>query len=186
MKTGTVLSNVRKRVWPRKNSLVIVNHFKTTIIHDVNEKLSKNVKSGSFFIMYLIWSTRINCSWKSQKLLLVTRTIFSQLEHFFQPEQFLKQFWGTAGTMKVHLFLILSVWSCAKRSRVDDQMRGSPRFLPGMNQNRFNPHMVVSITTINPHHQMPNQRPQRQRPPPPFPMNRPPQPEREPQSSHPT
>ena len=33
---------------------------------------------------------------------------------------------------------------------------------------------------------MPNQRPQRQRPPPPLPMNRPPQPEREPQSSRPT
>merc|ERR1712008_159752 len=51
----------------------------------------------------------------------------------------------------------------------------SPRFLPGLNQNRFN----------NPH-QMPNQRPQRPRPPPPSLMNRPPQLEREPQSSHPT
>ena len=50
-------------------------------------------------------------------------------------------------------------------------MMGSPRFLPEMNQNRFNPYMVII---------------QRQRPPPPFPMNRPPQPEREPQSSHPT
>ena len=76
--------------------------------------------------------------------------------------------------MKVHLFLILSVWSCAEWSRVDGQMMGSPRFLPGLNQNRFN------------NHQMLPQRPQRQRPPPPSPMNRPPQPEREPQSSHPT
>ena len=44
------------------------------------------------------------------------------------------------------------------------------RFLPGLNQNRFN------------NHQMMPQRPQR----PPPPMNRPSQPEREPQSSHPT
>ena len=50
-------------------------------------------------------------------------------------------------------------------------MMGSPRFLPEMNRNRFNPYMVII---------------QRQRPPPPFPMNRPPQPERESQSSHPT
>ena len=81
--------------------------------------------------------------------------------------------------MKVQLFLILSVWSCAEWSRVDGQMMqpemmGSPRFLPGLNQNRFN------------NHQMMPQRPPRQRPPPPSPMNRPPQPEREPQSSHPT
>ena len=72
--------------------------------------------------------------------------------------------------MKVQLLLILSVWSCAEWSRVDGQMMGSPRFLPGLNHNRFN------------NHQMMPQRPQR----PPPPMNRPPQPEREPQSSHPT
>ena len=73
--------------------------------------------------------------------------------------------------MKVQLFLILSVWSCAEWSRVDGH---SPRFLPGLNQNRFN---------LNP--QMLNQRPQR----PPSTMNWPPQPDRqdrEPQSSHPT
>ena len=73
--------------------------------------------------------------------------------------------------MKVQLLLILSVWSCAEWSRVDGQMMaGNPRFLPGLNQNRFN------------NHQMMPQRPQR----PPPPMNRPPQPERESQSSHPT
>ena len=72
--------------------------------------------------------------------------------------------------MKVQLLLILSVWSCAEWSRVDGQMIGSPRFLPGLNHNRFN------------NHQMLPQRPLRTPPP----MNRPPQPEREPQSSHPT
>merc|ERR1711956_114074 len=59
--------------------------------------------------------------------------------------------------------------------RVDGKMMGSPRSLPGLEQNRFNNH-----------HQMLTQRPQRPRPPPPSPMNRPLQPEREPQSSHPT
>ena len=104
---------------------------------DVNEKLSKNVKSGSFFIKYvsdLIWNKLFL---EISKTSLGHKNNFFTFRTFFSAGTLLKTVLrGAAGTMKVHLFLILSVWSCAKRCRVDGQMMGSPRFIPGMNQNR--------------------------------------------------